>query len=148
MLQFIMTNLFGIGVVFAYFGIEGFIANAMNGQTLVVPAIFVLCFLIVLIVESFLDDYLSNEIKKNNNIDISNKGLYGKNKTLLMLIMRNVGGGGSLSMKFSELLIEDAIDDIYEILHISSHVDESVKKKIITKINSRRSAKEMKSNNR
>jgi hypothetical protein len=46
-----------------------------------------------------------------------------------MLILRNIGGGGTLSSKLSQLLVEDAIDDIYEILNISSSMEDAKGKK-------------------
>lgn len=123
-LQFAMTNLFAIGVVLAYFGIEGLILGFMQNKDKTIPIIYIMSFLIILILESFLDEYLVSKIrekaKKNTNRIISDRP---SNKNLLMLILRNLGGGSSLSEKIAELLVEDAVDDIYEILRISSSMN-------------------------
>jgi hypothetical protein len=130
LLQFCMANFFSIGVIFAYFGIEGIIANLLNSKRIIVPIIFILLFLVLLIFESFLDDYLAQKIRKNK-INNHIRGLYGHNKTILMLILRNLGGGGSMSVNLSQLLIEDALEDICEILHISTSRDDIKSKKTI-----------------
>jgi len=119
LLQFFMSNLFAFGVILAYFGIEGMIANIMNDESLVVPVIFLIFFLLLLILESFFDDYLSQEMRSHYTKH-SNANIAEGNKKLLTLILRNLGGGGSLSANFGQILVEDAVDDIYEILEISS----------------------------
>jgi hypothetical protein len=119
LLQFFMSNLFAFGVILAYFGIEGMIANIMNDESLIVPVIFLIFFLLLLILESFFDDYLSQEMR-SHYAKHSNANIAEGNKKLLTLILRNLGGGGSLSANFGQILVEDAVDDIYEILEISS----------------------------
>jgi hypothetical protein len=131
-LQFLMTNLFSVGVIFAYFGIEGVIMNTLQDKNIVVPCIFIFLFVLLLTLESFLDDYLSDKIRNNRRLKTQHvhfNNMYGPNRKLLMLILRNLGGGGSLSAKLSQLLVEDAVDDIYEILTISRSMEYAKNKK-------------------
>ena len=125
LLQFVMANLFNISVICAYFAIEEFISQRLEGVFSIVPIIFIMLFFFILTIESFLDDYLVHKIKNENRINHNNiKYNNISNKNLLTLILRNLGGGGSLSFKLSQLLVEDAIDDIYEILYISNSMDD------------------------
>ena len=118
-LNFIMENIFSISVMFAYFGIEGIIGNIMDGVAITVPVIFVVLFLALLILESFLDDYIANNTKtKRKNSKFSK--LYGGNKKLMMQLIEDVGGGSSSSEKIGQILLEEIIEDIAEIMSISN----------------------------
>lgn len=121
-MQFTMMNVFCIGVILAYFGIEGLMAAFMNDGNAIISLIFIVLFLITLIIESFLDDYMVQKMRKHTSSS-NVYGIHGASKNLLTLILRNLGGGGSISENISQLIVEDAIEDISEIMHISSSVD-------------------------
>ena len=62
LLNFVLENLFSLSVMFAWFGIEGMISNIMFGASLIVPFILNALFLALLILQSFLDDYVADRI--------------------------------------------------------------------------------------
>lgn len=126
-LHFLMENIFSISVMFAYFGIEGVIGNTMTHRTLTVPVIFIILFIALLIVEKFLDDYIAHNTRKKRNNSNANR-IYTADKTLMMQLLEDIGGGGSSSEKLGQLLLEDTIDDIAEIMNISKE-REAVKRK-------------------
>lgn len=118
-LNFIMENLFSFAVMFAWFGIEGFISNTMHGETLTVPIIFNLLFLALLILHSFLDDYIAQQMKlKYKKQTFSN--LCKTSKKLITQLVSDIGGGGS-SDKIGQLLLEQTIEDIGKIIDISDN---------------------------
>ena len=117
-LQFVMENIFSISVMFAYFGIEGIIGNILTHETLIVPVIFVILFLALLIIRSFLDDYLSDQMKYKQRRKKINT-LWNGNKTILMQLVEDIGGGSSNSDKIGQIVLEETIDDITKIINIS-----------------------------
>ena len=117
-LQFVMENIFSISVMFAYFGIEGIIGNILTNETLIVPVIFVVLFLALLIIRSFLDDYLSDQMKYRQRHKKINT-LWNGNKTILMQLVEDIGGGSSNSDKIGQIVLEETIDDITKIINIS-----------------------------
>lgn len=136
-LQFIMLNLFCIDIILAYFGIEGFIICIMQNRSPDVYFIYMMLFVVILIIESFLDDFLSHKLKQRQiKVKILKRGKdhsinfrqQTSNKHLLAVILRNLGGGGSMSDKMSKLIVEESVEDIREILHISSAVTKVAKK--------------------
>ena len=128
-LNFILENIFSIGVMFAWFGIEGIISNLMSGETLIVPMIFNALFLALLILQSFLDDYIAQQIRlKYKNTAFSKLCVAGK--SLAMQIVADIGGGGS-SDKMGQLLLEQTIEEIEKIMKISQSPKKITKRKIV-----------------
>lgn len=116
-LHFLMENIFSIGVMFSWFGIEGIISNVMHGETLIVPILFIILFFATLILESFLDDFIAEQKKVGRkNSTINRFGDY--NKQLIMQLVEDIGGGGSSSENLGRLLLEDTIEDIAEIMNM------------------------------
>jgi len=125
-LNFIMENLFSFSVMFAWFGIEGVISNTMHGETLIVPIIFNLLFLALLMLHSFLDDYIAQQMRlKYKNKTFSN--LCKTSKILITQLVSDIGGGGS-SDKIGQLLLEQTIEDIGNIIDISGNTNKSKSK--------------------
>ena len=117
-LHFLMENIFSIGVMFSWFGIEGIISNVMHKETLIVPILFIILFFATLILESFLDDFIAENkrsVRKNSSI---NNRFYTYNKQLIMQLVEDIGGGGSSSENLGRLLLEDTIEDIAEIMNM------------------------------
>ena len=119
MLRFVMSNVFSIGVMFAYFGIEGIISNVISGQTLIVPTIFLIFFFVSLILESFLDDYIT-KIKRKHKSMVDVHKIYGESTTLMTTLLSDIGGGGSASEKMGQIILEDTVEDLCEIMQIST----------------------------
>ena len=117
---FLLENFFSIGVMFAYFGIEGLIANFINGETKIVSCIFLCLFLLFMELESILDEYITKTIKHQNYKNIktkNNKNKYTAGKTLMMQIIEDIGGG-STSDDFGEMIINETFEDIEEIMDV------------------------------
>lgn len=128
-LQFAMLNLFSFGTMMLYFSIEALIIGFMDvGYTKLsmykVPGLYGMMFMLVLYLESIIDNYLAKKIRRERNA----YGFYDKNKELLMTILMNVGGGGTLSQKLGQMLLEDTIEDISEILKIAESKERTGKK--------------------
>ena len=117
-LQFLMENIFSIGVMFSWFGIEGIISNVMHKETLVVPMIFIILFFATLILESFLDDFIAENKRKMRKMSSINNRFYVYHKQLIMQLVEDIGGGGSSSENLGRLLLEDTIEDIAEIMNM------------------------------
>ena len=113
-LNFILENLFSLSIMFAWFGIEGIISNTMSNQSLIVPMIFITLFLALLFLQSFLDDYVTYIIRMNYKHASFTK-LYSASKNLAMQIVADIGGGG-VSEKIGQLLLEQAITEINGII--------------------------------
>lgn len=115
---FLLENFFSIGVMFAYFGIEGLIANFINGETKIVSCIFLCLFLLFMELESLLDEYITKTIRhpKYNNTK-NTKTKYTAGKTLMMQIIEDIGGG-STSDDFGEMIINETFEDIEEIMSV------------------------------
>jgi hypothetical protein len=129
-IQFIMSNLFSLGIVVCFFGIEGLVLSVMHNASYTIPMIYIFIFILILFAEFLLDEYLVSKIrKKNKTLDPNQSHRYNKNKKLLTLIMRNAGNINSLSENLSILVTEDAIEDMCEILTISNDKS-NVKKKV------------------
>ena len=123
-LHFLMENIFGMSVMFAYFGFEGIIDNLINGNRIVVPMIFVMLFVALLILEDLLDDYLGYRIRAERFHSQSNQRIHGAKRTLMMQILQDAGCGSSSSDDLCQIALEDIIDDIGEIIEISNDTEE------------------------
>ncbi|MBQ7552364.1 MAG: hypothetical protein IJT15_02865 [Rickettsiales bacterium] len=117
-LHFLMENIFSIGVMFSWFGIEGIISNVMHGETLIVPILFIILFFATLILESFLDDFIAENKRSMKKMSSINNKFYDYNKQLIMQLVEDIGGGGSSSENLGRLLLEDTIEDIAEIMNM------------------------------
>lgn len=117
-LHFLMENIFSIGVMFSWFGIEGIISNVMHGETLIVPILFIILFFATLILESFLDDFIAESKRSMRKMSSINNKFYDYNKQLIMQLVEDIGGGGSSSENLGRLLLEDTIEDIAEIMNM------------------------------
>ena len=104
--------------MFAWFGIEGVISSVMSGESLVVPVIFIFLFLSLLILHSFLDDYIAQQTRLMHG-KTSFSRLRGINRILAMQIVADIGGGGN-SYKMGQLLLEQVVYDIEKIINLSS----------------------------
>ena len=117
LVNFVLENIFALGIMFAWFGIEGIIANTMSGETLVVPMIFNALFLALLILQSFLDEYIAQQVRYKYK-----KTSFGKlcraSKILAMQIVADIGGGGN-SDKMGRLLLDRVVEEIGEIMELS-----------------------------
>ena len=127
LLNFTLENLFSLSVMFAWFGIEGMISNIMLGVSLTVPIILNALFLALLILQSFLDDYVAQRIRIKYKKTSFSK-LCTASKTLTMQIISDIGGGGN-SDKMGKILLEQIIEEISKIMEISKNkTKKSVKK--------------------
>ena len=117
-LHFLMENIFSVGVMFSWFGIEGIISNVMHGETLIVPILFIILFFATLILESFLDDFIAESKRSTRKFSSMQNGFYDYNKQLIMQLVEDIGGGGSSSENLGRLLLEDTIEDIAEIMNL------------------------------
>lgn len=113
-LNFVLENLFSLSIMFAWFGIEGIISNIMSNQSLIVPMIFITLFLALLFLQSFLDDYVTHIIRMNYERASFTK-LYSASRNLAIQIVADIGGGG-VSEKMGQLLLEQAIAEINNII--------------------------------
>ena len=113
---FLLDNFFSISVIFAYFGIEGLIANFLNNETKVVSIIFIGLFFIFMWFESLLDAYITSTLKHQSKIKKTNKQ-YSVHKKLLSQIIEDIGGG-SPSDDFGDFIINETYDDIVEITQL------------------------------
>ena len=129
-----MENIFGMSVMFAYFGFEGIIDNLINGNRIVVPMIFVMLFVALLILEDLLDDYLGYRIRAERFHSQSNQRIHGAKRTLMMQILQDAGCGSSSSDDLCQIALEDIIDDIGEIIEISNDTEEAKMKRKIRKV--------------
>lgn len=134
-LQWIMKNLFSIGVTFSYFAAEGFIVNTMFPRPLTVPIIFTFLFISLLILEHFMDARMANKMikerekkrqKNQNHVDISKE--FGINKAFMIFLFDSVRGS-NLSDKVSEAVYEDIISDIISITKMTNDKDDAKKVK-------------------
>ena len=135
-LHFLMENIFGMSVMFAYFGFEGIIDNLINGNRIVVPMIFVMLFVALLILEDLLDDYLGYRIRAERFHSQSNQRIHGAKRTLMMQILQDAGCGSSSSDDLCQIALEDIIDDIGEIIEISNDTEEARMNRKIKRIKS------------
>ena len=110
---FLLDNFFSISVIFAYFGIEGLIANFLNNETKVVSIIFIGLFFVFMWFESLLDAYITSTLKHTNQVKKTTKQ-YSVHKKLLSQIIEDIGGG-SPSDDFGDFIINETYDDIVEI---------------------------------
>ena len=117
-IAFVLDNIFSLSIMFAWFGIEGVISNTMSGESLVVPVIFIFLFLSLLILHSFLDDYIAQQTRLMHG-KTSFSRLRGINRILAMQIVADIGGGGN-SDKMGQLLLEQVVYDIEKIINLSS----------------------------
>lgn len=114
---FLLENFFSIGVMFAYFGIEGLIANFINGETKIVSCIFLGLFLLFMELESLLDEYITKTIRQSNYNNKNKRNKHTAGRTLLMQIIEDIGGGSS-SDDFGEMIINETFEDIEEIMSV------------------------------
>ena len=131
LLNFVLENLFSLSVMFAWFGIEGMISNIMFGASLIVPFILNALFLALLILQSFLDDYVADRIRTKYKKASFSK-LCSASKTLTMQIIADIGGGGN-SDKMGQLLLEQVIEEISKIINISNNKINKNDKKLFKK---------------
>ena len=117
-LNFVLENIFSISVMFAWFGLEGIISNLMSGETLIVPIIFIALFLALLILQSFLDDYITHQLRVKYKKNCF-QHLHSISRTLTMQIIADIGGSGN-SDKMGQLLLEQTIKEIDKIIEISA----------------------------
>ena len=117
-LNFLMANLFEFGVMFSWFGIEGFIDNVLCGITLIVPMIYIALFFAFLCLQGFLDDYIAQQLALKTKRKSFNNLCYAS-KTLMVQLVEDIGGGGN-SDKIGQLLLEQTIEDIGAIINISN----------------------------
>lgn len=128
-LNFILENIFSISVMFAWFGLEDMVTGIMAGKTLVVATIYMILFFALLILQSFLDDYITHQVRvkyKNNSVN----NLCSISRILTMQIVADVGGGGS-SDKMGQLLLEQTIDKIENIIKLSNSKKNIKQKKYV-----------------
>ena len=129
MLQFLMKNIFSVGIVFAYFAFEGLIVKTMFGETRIVAWIFFWLFIALLILEGLLDGLIAKNMvnqKKKQEMDIGK--IYGSNKKLITYLLDGVSRGNNLSEKVSQVVYEDTVEDISKIM-LSSNDNEGTKMK-------------------
>jgi len=131
-LNFLMANLFEFGVMFSWFGIEGFIDNILCGITLVVPMIYIALFFAFLCLQGFLDDYIAQQLSLKTKRKGFNNLCYAS-KTLMLQLIEDIGGGSN-NDKIGELLLEQTIEDIGAIIQISSEKDYKKSHYIVRKI--------------
>ena len=115
-INFVLDNIFSLSIMFAWFGIEGVISNTMSGESLVVPVIFIFLFLSLLILHSFLDDYIAQQTRLMHRKTSFSK-LCSINRILAMQIVADIGGGGN-SDKMGQLLLEQVVYDIEKIINL------------------------------
>ncbi len=114
--QFMMSNIFNLGVIFAYFGIEDAISNFLTPVKVSYwPSMFYLTmFYLMLSLESVLDTYVAKKMRaeplKYHENNMSKNVLH---------VMVKFFSGSTLSEQISERIINDSIEDIYEILDVS-----------------------------
>lgn len=114
--QFMMANIFNIGVIFAYFGIEDAISIFLSPvKTSYFPSMFFLAmFYVMLSLESVLDTFVAKKMRaeplKYHENNMSKNVLH---------VMVKFFSGTTLSEQISERIINDSIEDIYEILDVS-----------------------------
>lgn len=124
-LQFFMKNIFSLGVMFAYFAIEGLIVNTMNGVTYAVPLIFLALFGILLLIESLIDRYVAYNMKNSNTANkFSDLDEYGASQKLMTYLIDGVRGS-NLSDKVSQVVYEETVEDIAQIMTISTEKKET-----------------------
>ena len=132
-MQFIMKNLFSIGVTFSYFAAEGFIVKTMYRETIIVPTIFTIFFITLLLLEHILDQMMANKMRKENikhkKENIEEK--YGANKMFMTYILDGVRGS-NLSDKVSQVVYEEIIGDISRIMSMKDDNDEA---KLVRNVN-------------
>ena len=117
-LNFLMANMFEFGVMFSWFGIEGFIDNIICNITLIVPMIYIALFFAFLCLQGFLDDYIAQQLSLKAKRKSFNNLCYAS-KTLMVQLVEDIGGGGN-SDKIGQLLLEQTIEDIGAIINISN----------------------------
>lgn len=132
-MNFLLEAIYVSSMMFAYFGVEGLISNVLTNTTLIVPVIFIMLFLALLFFESFLDDYIAQQIRSNYKEKKLNT-LYSNNKKLIMQLIEDIGGGGSSSEKIGQILLEDTIDDITEIMNIYANKKTKTLRRKVNKI--------------
>ena len=113
---FLLDNFFSISVIFAYFGIEGLIANFLNNETKVVSIIFIGLFFLFMWFESLLDAYITSTLRRSHKLKKTGKQ-YSVHKKLLSQIIEDIGGG-SPSDDFGDFIINETYDDIVEITQL------------------------------
>ena len=134
--QWIMKNLFSIGVTFSYFAAEGFIVNTMFGRPLTVPIIFTILFIGLLVIEHIMDARMARKMaiqrkKAKSNVNVDNE--YGQKKVFMVYLFDSIRGS-NLSEKVSDVVYEDIISDILRIMKMSDDKDEAKMKRETPKI--------------
>ena len=87
-------------------------------------------------VEDLLDDYLGYRIRAELFHSQSNQRIHGAKRTLMMQILQDAGCGSSSSDDLCQIALEDIIDDIGEIIDLSSDTGEAKMKRKIRKVRS------------
>ena len=134
--QWIMKNLFSIGVTFSYFAAEGFIVNIMFGRPLTVPIVFTILFISLLVIEHIMDDRMARKMaiqrkKATSKVNVDNE--YGQKKVFMIYLFDSIRGS-NLSEKVSDVVYEDIISDILRIMKMSDDKDEAKMKRETPKI--------------
>ena len=135
MLLFLMENIYCMSIIFAFFGGEGLINACLNG-TEKAMSILHLCFASgCLILESQLDKYIAKRIRRKYKMG-NMKIFYGANKQITTQLIADITGDSS-SNNLMNLHLESMLEDITEILDVSSKKEEAkkIKKKSSRKVN-------------
>lgn len=135
--QWIMKNLFSIGITFSYFAAEGFIVNTMFPKPLTVPIVFTILFVSLLLLEHFMDGRMAKKMieerkkrEDKNNINIDKE--FGANKAFMVFLFDSIRGC-NLSDKVSDAVYEDIITDIISVIKLSDNKLEAKKVKKTSK---------------
>lgn len=130
--QFIMVNFFNVGVISAYFCVEKFIDFITYHEGSLWPAlVFGIIFIVFVIIGWITDNWITVKFIKYSHHHAScplplvqSSDHKCDTKPLLVNILKLIAKD-SLENKLNQAIIEDAIDDISEILTISTNKDET-----------------------
>ncbi len=135
--QWVMKNLFSIGITFSYFAAEGFIVNTMFPKPFTVPIVFTILFISLLLIEHFMDGRMANKMieerrkrEGTNKINIDKE--FGVNKAFMLFLFDSIRGS-NLSDKVSDAVYEDIITDIISVIKLSDNKLEAKKIKKTSK---------------
>ena len=136
-LRFLTFNIYGVAVIFAWNTIESTVWNVMHGDGLIPQVITGTMFFLAIWIADLIDKKVANEIKKEHKITEQSQSkmekIYGEKYQVIVKLMEDVGGGSTETSKVGGILLEETIDDIKDIIDLSSSKKEAKIKRDLSK---------------
>lgn len=122
--QFVMSNLFNFTIVTFYFALESALSVLYcNTSHIFIASIFALIFIMCILLEWALDSFFTRKFLGENNSISFEKDV----KKQLVISVMSIIGRDSFRSSMSQIIFEDAIDDVLAILNVQTQKLPSIK---------------------